>query len=521
MRLKFATGATAFARNPMALACLMALAVVSAGAHADQAADMQAKLDALQKQVADLQNQMNAMATKAQQQEQGQQQQAHAQAPVNDGKVAAPSGVQLKPGDALTFQLGDKSEVTLYGHVDVSADSQTTGLKNAAGATGHNGWVSDVSSNLSYFGVRGFRQLGDDLKAVFQFETEVMYAATTGTSDQAPDATAQKSGLGSRNSYVGLQSTSLGAIKLGKTDTPYKSSTGRMDPFSNSVADYNSIMGNTGGDARAEFDLRTPHSIWYESPKWSGWSFSGLISPGQNRSTDGLQYALGEPDCTGGNSVGPQNPASGCNDGSFGTAYSAALAYEMGPIYATAAYELHKSVNRSGDDLTPGSVGIANEAAYKIGVQYTFAEMTTLNFIWERMKRNAITSLLDERTRNGTWLAVTQKVTPNDDLNLAWAHAGKTPGNPNGAPPNMNGVDGSGQAVNNAANQYSLGYKHRFQDRKVTAYAVYTDLRNGEFAHYALGVSGHGIVTRNKDGDGATFSGYNAKAISVGLTYDF
>jgi hypothetical protein len=28
-------------------------------------------------------------------------------------------------------------------------------------------------------------------------------------------------------------------------------------------------------------------------------------------------------------------------------------------------------------------------------------------------------------------------------------------------------------------------------------------------------------VTRNKDGDGATFSGYDAKALSVGLTYDF
>jgi len=85
----------------------------------------------------------------------------------------------------------------------------------------------------------------------------------------------------------------------------------------------------------------------------------------------------------------------------------------------------------------------------------------------------------------------------------------------------MSGVDGSGQSVNNAANQYSLGYRHRFQDKKVSTYVVYTDLRNGEFAHYALGVGGHGIVTRNKDGDGATFSGYNAKAISVGLTYDF
>jgi predicted porin len=422
-----------------------------------------------------------------------------------EAKAAASPGVQLKSGDALTFQLGDSSDVTLYGHVDVSADDQTSGLKNAVGATGNNGWVGDISSNLSFFGLRGSRQLNDDLNAVFQFETQVMYAATTGTSDQAQDGTAQKSGLGSRNSCVGLHSARFGAIKLGKNDTPYKSSTGRLDPFSNTVADYNSIMGNTGGDARAEFDLRTPHSIWYESPRWNGWSAS----------------ALGEPDCTGGTTVGSQNPASGCNDGSFGTAYSASVAYDMGPLYATAAHELHKSVNRAGDDLAPGSVGIANESAFKIGVQYTFAETTAINLVWERMKRNAITPLLDERTRNGIWVAVTHKLTAADDVNLGWAHAGKTPGNPNGAPPNMKGVDGSDQAVNNAANQFSLGYKHRFQDKKVTAYVVYTDLKNGDYAHCALGVSGHGIVTRNKDGDGATFSGHDAKAISVGLTYDF
>jgi predicted porin len=280
-------------------------------------------------------------------------------------------------------------------------------------------------------------------------------------------------------------------------------------------------MGNTGGDARAEFDLRTPHSIWYESPKWNGLSVNALVSPGQNRSTDALQYALGEPDCTGGNTVGPQNAASGCNDGSFGTAYSASVAYEKGLLFATAAYELHKRVNRGGDDLAAGSVGIANESGFKIGVQYSFADATTVNLVWEHMKRNAITAVLDERSRNGMWLALTQRLTPSDDVNLGWAHAGKTPGNPNGAPPNMNGADGSGQAVNNAANQISLGYKHRFQDRKAGLYVVYTDLRNSEFAHYALGVSGHGIVTRNKDGDGAVFSGYNAKAVSVGLTYDF
>ena len=172
MKLILATSARAFARSPLALACSMTLAAASGSAHADPAADMQAKLDALQRQVAELQTQMSAMVAKTQKPEE---------------KVAASSGVRLQPGDGLTFQVGESSEVTLYGHVDVSADYQTSGLKSAVGATGNNGWVGNVSSNLSFFGVRGSRQLSDDLKAVFQFETEVMYAATTGTSDQAPD----------------------------------------------------------------------------------------------------------------------------------------------------------------------------------------------------------------------------------------------------------------------------------------------------------------------------------------------
>ena len=57
------------------------------------------------------------------------------------------------------------------------------------------------------------------------------------------------------NSFLGMEGP-YGAIKVGKSDTPYKRATSIFDPFSATVADYNSIMGNTGGDNRAEFDWR-------------------------------------------------------------------------------------------------------------------------------------------------------------------------------------------------------------------------------------------------------------------------
>lgn len=480
-------------------ACLVAFAGMGT-AHADDTATIKAlqqQLDALQKQIQALQGSVSKVETAQAKQE------------------SSSPGISMVPGDDLIFQIG-KSQVQLYGHADLSYDVQNSGLSGAKGATGTNGWLGDVSSNLSYFGVRGERPLNEDLKGVFQFETEIAYAATPGTSDQAADTTAQKTSLGARNSFIGLQSQQWGAVKLGKTDTPYKTSTARLDPFSSSVGDYNSIMGNTGGDTRAEFDLRLSHSIWYESPKVNGWQVSALVSPGQNRSTSGTAYALGEPDCTGGNT-------GTCNDGAFQTAYSGAVAYQMGPLYATAAYELHKSVNRSGDDNATDSVGVRDESAFKIGAQYAFTDQTTVNAIWEKLKRNAITASEDERSRSGTWLALTQKLTEKDALNFGWAHAFKTPGQPSGSPPTMAaGVGGAVPtgSVDNSANMYSMGYKHWF-DKKTTGYLVYSQLNNAPYAHYALGVSGHGITTRNKDGDGNAFEGAHVKAVSVGVTYDF
>jgi len=41
-------------------------------------------------------------------------------------------------------------------------------------------------------------------------------------------------------------------------------------------------------------------------------------------------------------------------------------------------------VTGAGSDLAPGSVGIANESASRLGAQYAFAEATKVNFIWEK-----------------------------------------------------------------------------------------------------------------------------------------
>lgn len=493
-----------FTRKKLAIACCLAFATANF-AYADDTSDLKAQIETLQKQMDALKAKMEKMEqTNAQMQKQVQ--------------VAGTPMIKEKPGSPLTFSVGS-GEVTLYGHADVSADRVDNGLAGRAGAVGSNGPLSQVSSNLSYFGVRGSRPIADNLTGVFQFETEVAYSSTPGPTTDAQVKTA----LGSRNSFVGIKG-SWGAVKLGKTDAPYKLSTARMDPFASSVGDYNSIIGNSGGDNRAEFDTRLSHAAWYESPKFNGFRVGFLVSPGQNRASDNSIQARGEPNCTGGN----QPP---CGDGSFGTAWSGAGSYSVGPLYAILGYELHKDVNRSNDELgtaggtipPAGAVGIADERAWKVGVQYNFTQSgTTLNAIYENLNRSAPVDAFNERTRHSaTWLALTQKVTPKDDLNVGWAHAGKTPGDPGAALQPGNGLTPVAGPNDNAANMYALGYKHHFDDKKTTWYLVYAEQRNHPGAHYDLGASGHGVTVDCHDAAGNCFSGATLKAVSVGLTYNF
>jgi predicted porin len=292
-------------------------------------------------------------------------------------------------------------------------------------------------------------------------------------------------------------------------------------------------MGNTGGDNRVEFGLRASHAIWYESPSWSGFAFNAMYSPGQNRDDTSSIVPSAEPDCAGGNIPGSGALPPTCNDGSFGNLFSVNLLYRGGPLYLTAAYEIHKNVNRTSDlaDLNPADIG--DESALKVGVQYAFATQTVVGFEWERTKRKIAPFLepQNERTRNNaTWLAVTQALTEKDNVSFGWAHAGATPGDPG-----QHNTSG-GANPDNSANMYTLAWK-RAIDPSLTFYADYATTLNHPDAHYDLGAGGHGVTTDCHDStpeaafDATTgttsnagphcFAGGHLQGFSVGLQYRF
>src|SRR5260221_14762287 len=110
--------------------------------------------------------------------------------------------------------IAQNTSVQFYGHLDLSIDDITKGIKE--GGAGQNpspvgkvGWQADVSSNLSYFGFRGDHDIGGGNRMVFQVETQGDLPAPPGPSagNQASQGNTDNKGLGAlgaRNSYLGI-----------------------------------------------------------------------------------------------------------------------------------------------------------------------------------------------------------------------------------------------------------------------------------------------------------------------------
>jgi predicted porin len=516
----------------LASACALALAVPGV-ADAQDTTALRQQIEALQKQLDD----MKAQLSKVQGDVEAQKQQAATAQ--QEAARAKEQFLHLTDAPGINFAVAGGGVVSVYGNLDVSFDYATKGLKSDYGdnggmPVGKMGWQPAISTNLSYVGVKGTHPLQPDLNFVWQLEAGFDVSATPGTKQTTSNESDAVTGsLFSRNSFVGFSGKDWGAVLIGKSETPYKTSTDRLNPFSGMLGDYRVIMGNTGGDNRVEFGLRAAHAIWYESPSWSGVSFKAMFSPGQNRDDTSSIVASGEPDCTGGNIPGSGALPPTCNDGSFGDLWSTSLSYAAGPLYLTTAYEMHKNVNRTSDlpDLDPRDV--ADESAFKIGGQYAFATKTTVNLLWERTKRKLPSDLdyQNERTRNNAWwLAVTQGLTAKDNVSFGWAHAGSTPGDPG-----QHNTPG-GANPDNEANMYTAVWRH-IVDRYLTLYLNYATTINHADAHYDLGAGGHGVTVDCHDStpmaafDPTTgqvsntgphcFAGGHLQGVSAGLDYRF
>ncbi len=559
--------------------------------------------DQLKNQVKVLMQQVEELKKQVNEMKKGQAQPA---SPAATAQAAAPAQGPAPPPALPSEPKFDKFMKGFYGTLDVSFDDTTKGLngmvayhiqnggtgpgldytnpKNGgAGPVGRVGYMPALSTNKSQIGYRGDYTLSPEVKFVYQVETALAITASPGLkTSQYQQSNVVNGAIGLGDTFVGFAGKDWGRVKFGTFYSPYKKSTDRLNPFSGMLGDYSVIMGNSGGDNRVEFGTRLDHSFAYESPVLGGmWSFDLLFSPGQNRTYDNVVQSSGSPDCNGGNMPGSGNLLLNCDDGGFDNAFSVDLKFEYQGFYATAAYEIHKNVNRNSDGIGANVVGYANllnatgftgapgdttcndpsglldcatfativsefpnwasagggtppyltdiadETAFKIGAQYAFPFGLTVSGIWEQLKRNLpqVLQFQNERQRNGTWFALSQNIGDFDNVSVGWAHAGKTPGDPGGQH-NYNPLAGP-----DTADMYTAAWKHHF-DKQLYWYFDWALTLNHGNAHYDLGAGGRGLTTDCHDATNAiiidatsagntTWGGCRPMGFSTGLNFKF
>jgi len=115
-------------------------------------------------------------------------------------------GIPVKAGPLTP--LIDNTTVTLYGSIDVSGDIFNPSVFDQGTKLG-------IASNISSFGVRVRHNLApygwDGMAVVAQLESQVDFAS----------APTERASFGTRDSFLGVEGP-WGAVKAGKSDTPYK-----------------------------------------------------------------------------------------------------------------------------------------------------------------------------------------------------------------------------------------------------------------------------------------------------------
>ncbi|BCU08184.1 porin [Allochromatium tepidum] len=206
---------------------------------------------------------------------------------------------------AMVAPTAAMAEAVLYGKLHMSID--WADVENGFEGWGLNGRAAiPGEGRANRIGVKGSEDLGNGMQAIYQVEFGIKMTeeSTTGNA-----ASGSNDSISMRNSFVGLTG-GWGTFVVGRNDTPFKTSTGKLDLFSDTMADYN---GTVGFD-----DVRADNAIAYVSPSLAGFQLAAAVHAG-GASTAGYGENL--------------------NSDSLAEAYSIAGIYSNGPFYASLAYE--------------------------------------------------------------------------------------------------------------------------------------------------------------------------------------
>lgn len=468
--------------SAIAIGAIALLGSAAAGA-ADDLQSLRAEIEALKRELREIRETQRAAP------------------PAAPASAAQPAG----PRDLSANVLG--ATVTLYGTINADAGTvertgataSASGLNSMVGAPGltptNVSSRSVLRSNSTNFGIRGTRDFGGGLKAVFQVESGYSTDGGAGT-------------LAGRDTFIGLASKFGTLLYGGNIDSPYKRSVQGKDPFfatgiatqkgilgspGFNVTSVNAVSGSTvGGNAagaqqqNAGFDARQNNVVIYRSPIVSG--FSGEASYGMNE----------------------QKSSSGINP----TVLSAQVRYERGPWFASYAYEEREDVfglnslqtfvpgtGSTGALFVPPAGATSKDSANKVGVGYKLFSNTELLMVWENLKYTTNTGTMREFERDA-WVGSINHRMGRHRAIVSYSKADQGSCSlASGAACSTNGL---------GAEQWAVGYVFDM-DAMTSLYAFWTQIRNDEAAAYNFGVSGAPAAGVGADPQG----------VALGIRYRF
>ncbi len=297
-----------------------------------------------------------------------------------------------------------------------------------------------MSNNTSRFGVKGSKELTDDLTFIWQFESSLNLA------QKGADT------LAKRNSFLGLTGE-WGTFLYGIHDTPFKTVGRKATFFYDELADHRQMtMGS-------KWDLRLQDVVVYASPDMSGF---GVV----------LGYMLDQ------GVIGADEAK---------TAFSGSASYKADGLYAGVAYEMHsKGMGVFHDDgagnsvFADASTGIRGSVKYNFG---TFAVAGLFQTLSTQMVNGTDDGFVDN---TATTFGLEGKFDFNDKYA---AKAAFYMTNPNTDAADVDGTDLDESAVDYSL--FALGIDRQL-GQKTYMYVQYAMMMNGDASAMGLGGPGHG-----------------------------
>jgi len=199
------------------------------------------------------------------------------------------------------------ADASIYGRAHLSFDMMDNddSAPNDYSAT-------NISNNSSRIGVRGSHQINDDVKGIWQVESNFEAAGDSNNGR-----------LGTRNTFVGMEGD-FGRVRVGYSDTVTKGISRATDLFGDQAGDSRNMLNGLG-------DQRFRNAAFYDSPKLGAFSFA-------------INYSTNN------------NDSDLAADGNDDSAYSIGGVFKDGPLYVGLGYEQRDFV--AGTDSTATRLGV-------------------------------------------------------------------------------------------------------------------------------------------------------------------